>query len=66
MENSQKPHRTSLTFMDQKPVDEDEFLESELVFHNGHWCIHALEPVEMLTSRDVRQMIEFVRDERCW
>lgn len=66
MENPQKPHPTKVAVMDQNPEDEDDFIKREVVFHNGHWCIHAIEPVELRTAQDVRQMIEFMRDERCW
>ena len=64
MENPQKPHPTKVAVMDQKPSRDDDFLKTEVVFHNGHWCIRALEPVEPLTAEIVGEMIEASRNER--
>ena len=64
MENPQKPHPTKVAVMNQMPVNEDDFIKTELIFHNGHWCIRALEPVEPLTTEIVGEMIEASRNER--
>lgn len=64
MRNPNKPHPAKVAVMDQKDPKDDEFLKTELVLHNGHWCIRALEPVEPLTTELVREMIEVTRDER--
>jgi hypothetical protein len=66
MENDQKPHPATVATVHQKPDPRDESPKSALVFHHGHWCTHAIEPAEMRTVEDVRQLIEAIRDERCW
>jgi hypothetical protein len=66
MENAQKPQPATVAVVHQNHAPTDDKPEAALVFHDGHWCTHATEPVEMRTSEDVRQLIEAIRDERCW
>jgi hypothetical protein len=62
MENAQKPHPTKVAVMDQKPADEP--VDAVLVNEDGFWCIRALRPIEILTVKETREILEAVRDKR--